>query len=107
MRKITTEAVNCFLNGKDYRKSNTAVFKDPLGDQNLVLMTLHWNNIATYNLETKELKVRDCWWASNTTKERLNGILSRFWTGIYQKKFGRYFSNGSDWIYRERNTIEA
>lgn len=107
MRKITTEAVNCFLNGKDYDKSNTSVFRDPLGDKNLVLMTLHWNNIATYNLKTKELKIRDCGRQSNTTKERLNGILHHFWSWIYQKNWAWFFSNGKKWENRQRNTIEA
>lgn len=77
MRKITKEAVNCFLNGIDYNKSNTSVFRDYF-DPDVVLMTLHCNNIASYNLKTKKLKVRDCGRQSNTTKERLNGILDHF-----------------------------
>ena len=39
---------------------------------------LHGNHIATYNYADKELTLFDGGWQSNTTKSRLNALLSEF-----------------------------
>lgn len=90
MRKITVEAVEALKNGRAFNKSNTSVYFL----HGLRGMELHGNHIASYNKEEKKLLIRDAWWQSNTTKERLNGILWKFWLwGIFQKNWKWYYEN--------------
>lgn len=105
MRTITKEAVRNFFNGTNYRKSNTEVKNYKNKWQNETCLYLHGNEIAIYDRLNKKLKVCDCGRQTNTTKERLNGILDRFWIGIYQKDFIWYFTNGKKWKYKARNNF--
>lgn len=84
MRKITTQASQALKNWQHFNLSNTLVsFEHWVWG-----MELHGNHIASYNKENKKLLVRDAWRQTNTTKERLNGILIAFWLPtIYQKNF--------------------
>lgn len=84
MRQITKEAVKAFYNLENFNKSNTKV--------KYKTMYLHWNLIA--KLEGWVLSISNAWWASNTTKERLNGLLPD-WMKIFQKKWNWYLT---DWI---------
>lgn len=94
MRSITTDAVKCFFNCKNFKRSNTEVEK--LSDWSMNFY-LHWNTIASYDPKEKKLIISSAGWKTNTTKERLNGILSYFdlW-GIFQKNWSRYFSDRSN-----------
>ena len=94
MRKITREAVKAFFNAERYFKHNTRVEVLP----NVTVLYLHHNPIAyRYNDPEKTLSIQNCGWFSNTTKERLNGILNYIGNaGIYQKKF-EWFLNGEKW----------
>jgi hypothetical protein len=69
MRKITKEAVNKFLSREPFRKSNMSV-EESYG---VYKLKLHGNTIATID-ELGVLSVSNAGWASNTTKERLNGL---------------------------------
>ena len=69
MRKITKEAVSKFLSKETFRKSNMSV-EESYG---VYKLKLHGNTIATID-ELGVLSVSNAGWASNTTKERLNGI---------------------------------
>lgn len=89
MRKITEESVCAFKIGHTFSKSNTTVHTTNRGE----LMYLFGNMIA--HKEGNELFISTCGWRSNTTKERLNGILSAYeLPTIYQKKGIWYFTDG-------------
>ena len=88
MRKITKEAVSKFLSREPFRKSNMSV-EESYG---LYKLKLHGNTIATID-ELGVLSVSNAGWASNTTKERLNGLPN---VRINQKKF-QWYLNGNEW----------
>jgi hypothetical protein len=88
MRKITKEAVNKFLSREPFRKSNMSV-EESYG---LYKLKLHGNTIATID-ELGVLSVSNAGWASNTTKERLNGLPN---VRINQKNWTWYL-NGNEW----------
>jgi hypothetical protein len=68
MRKITTEAVEAFMNGKNYKNGNTSV-NSLMGYSEY---KLHGNLIAFKTPE--KLEVSLACWNTPTTRERLNGI---------------------------------
>ncbi|MFN9982324.1 MAG: hypothetical protein ACK53Y_20520, partial [bacterium] len=88
MRKITSEAVDKFLSRKPFRKSNMSV-EESYG---VYKLKLHGNTIATID-ELGVLSVSNAGWASNTTKERLNGLPN---VRIHQKNWNWYL-NGNQW----------
>ena len=88
MRKITKEAVSKFLSKETFRKSNMSV-EESYG---VYKLKLHGNTIATID-ELGVLSVSNAGWASNTTKERLNGIPG---VRVNQKNWNWYL-NGTEW----------
>ena len=88
MRKITKEAVSKFLSKETFRKSNMSV-EESYG---VYKLKLHGNTIATID-ELGVLSVSNAGWASNTTKERLNGIPG---VRVHQKNWNWYL-NGQEW----------
>lgn len=72
MRKITKESVEALLNGTEFNKQNMSVGRNT-HDTGCVTMKLHGNTIAQRIGDT--IKLKDGGYQSNTTKERLNGIL--------------------------------
>ena len=87
-RKITRESVNKFLSRTPFKKSNMEV--DQYYGQ--FRLKLHGNTIAVLD-EFNMLSISNAGWASNTTKERLNGLPI---VGIHQKK-GQWYLNGNEW----------
>ena len=78
MRKITEQAVNKFINKEAFRSGNTKVeIRD-----GIAYFYLHDNCIAI--LGDDELFISTCTWETTTTKERLNGILSKVLGSSYQ-----------------------
>ncbi len=93
MRKITKESVKAFFNNYNYNKNNTSV----LSGEDVTRFYLHGNLIAFKYNKQRILSINNCGWFSNTTKERLNGILKHIGNaGIYQKNF-EWFLNGEKW----------
>lgn len=91
MRKVTKAAVQALRWGYNFKQGNTRVEVDEQ-NPNVVKMYLHGNLIASR--EYRNLTVYDGGWESNTTKERLNGILDYYGLGyILQKDFAWYFYN--------------
>lgn len=93
MRKITEDAVKAFYSDKKFKRTNTEVCKYN-GEQ---VMWLYNTVIAT--LKEDELIISHGGYTTNTTKERLNGILSEyknFKYGIIQKDFVWYLRNNED-----------
>lgn len=79
MRNITKASVKAFKDAKNFKASNTEVFNGWT-----VQLYLFWNLIA--QLKDGILLIKDAGRRTNTTKERLNGILDAFnLGGIYQK----------------------
>ena len=87
-RNITQQAVKAFINGLNFKSSNTQV----VTENGYSYLYLHGNNIAIKG-NTNGIAIRTCGWKSNTTKERLNGIPG---VSISQKK-GIWFLNGKEW----------
>lgn len=82
MRKTTREAAEAFINGTTYKNSNTSVFI--AGD--VVTLSLYGNAIATRDLpHPTKMMVSLAGWSTNTTRERLNGLLEMY--GI-EHRFG-------------------
>lgn len=75
MRKVTEKAVAAFVAGQNFNSANTKVeVRD--GES---FLYLHGNMIAHLFNQTngkKGLFITTCGWETNTTKERLNGVLS-------------------------------
>lgn len=96
MRLITEESVVAFLNGKKFNKSNMNVTVEP----NVTILRYQGNAIAyKYNDHNKTISITNCGWESNTTKERLNGVISLSGLNvdkIYQKNYFWYL-NGEKW----------
>ena len=94
-RKITKESVDKFLSRETFKKSNMEVekcYNAFTGSVNEFRLKLHGNTIAVLD-EFNMLSITNAGWASNTTKERLNGLPN---VGIYQKR-GRWYLNGNEW----------
>ena len=75
MRKITALASHALAHGHKFNRDNTRV---PAGESSLYL---YGHKIAEWVGNTLELN--DCEWRTPTTKERLNGVLDVFNTGLY------------------------
>ena len=88
MRKITSEAVEAFIERKPFRKSNMAVSIE----EGITYLKLHNNKIAAL-LADGRMWISNAGWDSNTTKERLNGFQ---FVRINQKK-GEWYLNGKLW----------
>ena len=92
MRVITVDSVSKFIKYKPFRKQNMAVnvvLANQSSDiEKISVLILHGNHIAKlYRFKDgrEELWVSDGGWASNTTKERLNGLFQVIGT---EKHFG-------------------
>ena len=88
MRKITKEAVSAFLACRPFSKSNMRVIET----YGVWKLQLHNNTIAVLD-ELGVLSVSNAGWASNTTKERLNGLPN---VSINQKNW-QWYLNGVEW----------
>lgn len=89
-RKITTDAVNAFMNGENFSRDNTSVSVNSFGD---VVLMLHGNQIAQKRKIENDLQISNAGWFSTTTKERLNGLPG---VSVCQRK-GVWFLNGEEW----------
>jgi hypothetical protein len=84
MRKITIDSSEAFRNWHNFKRDNTEVLFDKF--------YLHWNLIA--QISSRSLYITNCWYYTQTTKERLNWILKSFWLPtLYQKEGIWYFEN--------------
>lgn len=89
-RKITTDAVNAFMNGENFYRDNTSVSVNSFGD---VVLMLHGNQIAQKRKIENDLQISNAGWFSTTTKGRLNGLPG---VSVCQRK-GVWFLNGEEW----------
>lgn len=90
MRKVSKDAVACFMSATKFSQGNTTVEVLP----NCTKLLLHGNCIAyRYNDPERTLSISNCGWFSNTTKERLNAIPGV----LIQQIKGEWFLNGEKW----------
>lgn len=90
MRKITRYAVEAFVDGTRFKRDNTEVGKNR--HDAAIHLKLHGHTIA---MRVGDLvKIKDAGWQTNTTKERLNGILDAYHSDsyIFQKDFEWFLS---------------
>ena len=87
-RKITQEAVQNFLDGVPFKKSNMRVVREGT----IYYLQLFGNRIAAIEADGK-LWISNAGWKSNTTKERLNGLPN---VQIKQVR-GDWYLNGQLW----------
>ena len=84
-RKITKQAVRAFMNGENFRLSNTSVTtKD-----GITSMYLFNNCIAKKVISENKTYITMAGWNSTTTRERLNGLPN---CQISQKNFTPYLN---------------
>lgn len=74
MRKIESQMIAAIKDNKDWKNSNTSVHFD--SESGVSVVRLHGNKIAEVGDDS--VKLFDGGWQSNTTKSRLNAILSEF-----------------------------
>ena len=89
MRKIEQQMNTAIRNRVNWSGSNTTVMVD---HKNKARVYLHGNLIAEVCDEF--VAIFDGGWQSNTTKSRLNALLSEFrpWAGVFQKDWTWYIS---------------
>ena len=98
MRKIETEMNEAIRNGHAWSKDNTCITYDPTNNMSAEVY-LHGNHIATVT-DTDLTLYSGGGWFTNTTKSRLNALISEFCfngSNIFQKNF--------NWYVRAFNTV--
>tara|TARA_Y100001947_G_scaffold80916_1_gene68595 strand:+ start:603 stop:920 length:318 start_codon:yes stop_codon:yes gene_type:complete len=93
-RIITQQAVEAFMAGHNFNKSNTEV---QAWNDGLVTMRLHGNTIAT-KTRSGSIMLSAAGWETSTTKERLNGILDALnMPRVYTKNHVLHDWHGRPW----------
>ena len=98
MRKIEQQMINAIKSETDWKSGNTKVvnfFND--SDKCVVSSVfLHGNKIA--EITDTDMTIFDGGWQTNTTKSRLNALLTEFVpsVGIFQKDWTWYLSDSLD-----------
>ena len=92
MRKIEQQMNRAIVNRNNWSNSNTFVEYNSNTDCSTVV--LHRTAIAVYDHNTQALKLHSGGYTTNTTKSRLNAILSELIAGarVFQKQFDWYLS---------------
>ena len=108
MRKIEQQMNNAISNNLNWQSANTAVTFDP--DTNESTVYLHGNKIA--EVGDDYIRLFDGGWQSNTTKSRLNAILTEHGIageGVFQKNYQWFIRlyNGTEFFVTEfRNSMK-
>lgn len=102
MRKIETQMNTAISNNADWQKDNTSVHFDP--ETGVSVVRLFGNKIA--EVDDNSIKLFDGGYQSNTTKSRLNAILSEHGIageGVFQKNFQWFIRlwNGTEFFTTE------
>lgn len=90
MRKITKQSVAAFFAGVEFKGGNMKVATTEAGS----IMYLHGHPIAVR--ENGSLVISDCGYQTNTTKERLNGVLQHIGAGGISQKAFVWYLNGNE-----------
>ena len=95
MRKITEQATNAFRNNESFNSSNTTVTVN----ERDVALSLHGHIIALKNIKSGKIQISNKGWESNTTKERLNGVIAYCGNGNTDK----ISQKTGTWYWTDRN----
>ena len=87
MRLITKKIGDAFEAGTARKLSNTEVCLE--GDE--VIVRLHGNAILRRKVKGETIRASAAGWSTLTTKERLNGVLSRYGVNIWQDAYTWYW----------------
>ena len=92
MRKIEQQMNRAIVNKNDWSNSNT--FVEYNSNTNCSTVVLHRTAIAVYDHNNEALKLNSGGYTTNTTKSRLNAILSEIFVGacVYQKNWNWFFN---------------
>ena len=92
MRKIEREMNFAVSNKANWTKSNTQVCYND--NTNCSSIYLHGHQIATVDHNTNAVKLSSCGYETNTTKSRLNALLSevKYGAKVYQKNWNWFVS---------------
>ena len=99
MRKIEREMNFAVSNKANWSKSNTEVCYND--STNCSSIYLHGHQIATFDHNLKAVKLDSCGYETNTTKSRLNALLSevKYGARVYQKNW--------DWFLSFNNQVQS
>ena len=97
MRKIETQMNNAIQNNLNWQSGNTSVHFNE--EDNVSVVRLHGNKIA--EVGDTFIRLFDGGWQTNTTKSRLNAILSE-----HGESGDRVFQSNFDWFV-SMNTVEG
>ena len=99
MRKIEREMNFAVSNKANWSKSNTQVCYND--NTNCSSIYLHGHQIATVDHNTNAVKLSSCGYETNTTKSRLNALLSevKYGAKVYQKNW--------DWFVSFNNQVQS
>ena len=86
MKVIEKKMLRAIANGKNFTLANTEVEFSKLVNGNFTVY-LFGNRIANGNIRTKKVNIYNCGFFTNTTKSRLNALIT---TQIRQKQFRWY-----------------
>ena len=100
MRKITSQSVDAFVNGYRFNRGNTTVSGCGATEIRKCYLMLHNNLIAKKEVQCNTLTISDCGWQTDTTKERLNGVLYRltFGWGLFQNRGEWFLTNDEETV---------
>jgi len=98
MRKIEQQMNSALLRKANWSGSNTTVQYNELTNCSSIL--LHGHQIATLDHHTNALKLSSCGYTTNTTKSRLNALLSEFKYGckVFQKNWDWFLSTNNQTV---------
>tara|TARA_B100001093_G_scaffold381146_1_gene366654 strand:+ start:1041 stop:1418 length:378 start_codon:yes stop_codon:yes gene_type:complete len=96
MRKIETLMNGAISTKCDWSNTNTSV--EYHSSENLSEVRLHGHLIAWYRHDDNTVGISSCGYETNTTKSRLNAILSTFYSGvgIFQKNWNWFIEDSRD-----------
>jgi hypothetical protein len=98
MRQVTRNCAQAFIDGRNYSEGNTSVFVDA---NDVRIMSLHGNVIAEMTPGdpgiNPQLRVTLAGWPTNTTRERINGLLETIgcFRRVWQEKHAQYVGQPS------------
>ena len=92
MRKVTELTVKALINGMNRTVGNTSVEYNT--DKDRYELKLHGNLIAYRTCGVQRMYISNAGWHTNTTKERINGIID-----IFCRNTGRVYQRDFEWFY--------
>jgi len=92
MRKITSNAINAFMNNNKFSESNTRI--DVIDDGSNQKTELYlFDNLIAYKIN-ENYYISSAGYSTSTTRERLNGLIVKLGCGrVFIKDFTMYYKD--------------